>query len=197
MTDGPPFRELASAAALHHCVTGLAGQLSAAYPQGLVLVTVLKGGVPFAADLMRAITVDVRIEFLAISSYQAQEAPARVVADVEVDVAGRDVVVVEDLVDTGLSLAFVLRELAGRKPRSLAACALLDKPARRLVPVEIGFCGWRIGDEFVLGYGLDYLQRYRNLDRIVTVDPRVLRDDPDAYLQVFYPGRSKPVQTDR
>jgi hypoxanthine phosphoribosyltransferase len=167
-------------------VARVAEELSAAYPNGVLLVAVLKGSVPFLSDVVRAMTVDVEIDFLAVSHYAPDSGRVRIVKDVETDVAGREVVIVEDIVDTGLTLTFLLDQLGRRQARSVEACTLLDKTARRIVPVPLRFRAFAIGDEFALGYGLDYAQRYRNLDRIVAGDLGVLRGDPDAYVPALY-----------
>jgi hypoxanthine phosphoribosyltransferase len=151
-----------------------------------VLVAVLKGSVLFLADLVRAMTVGTAIEFMAISTYAPDSGRVRIVKDLDVDVYERDVVIVEDIVDTGLSLTFLLGTIRRRQPRSVEACTLLDKAVRRIVPTPIRFRGFEIGDDFVLGYGLDYAGRYRNLDRVVAGDLGVLRADPDAYVQELY-----------
>jgi hypoxanthine phosphoribosyltransferase len=165
----------------------LAGEISAAYDDGVLLVAVLKGSMPFLADMVRAMTILPEIDFMAISAYAPDSGRVRIVQDVQADIYDRDVVLVEDIVDTGLTLTYLLGELRRRRPRSLEACALLDKAARRIVPTEIRFCGFRIGDEFVLGYGLDFAERYRNLDRVVSADLAALRGDPDAFVPDLYP----------
>jgi hypoxanthine phosphoribosyltransferase len=142
--------------------------------------------VPFLADIVRAMTVMPTVDFMAISAYAPDSGRVRIVKDLDVDIHGRDVVLVEDIVDTGLTMTYLLRELGGRGARSVAACALLDKAARRIVPTPLRFRGFEIGDEFVLGYGLDYGERYRNLDRIVAGDLKTLRGDPDAYVAELY-----------
>lgn len=169
-------------------VARLGRELSEAYDDGVVLVAVLKGSVPFLADLVRAMTVAPVVEFLAISSYAEGTGRVRLVKDLEIDIGGRDVVLVEDIVDTGLTLTYLLGELGRRQPRSLEVCALLDKAARRIVPTSLRFVGFEIPDTFVLGYGLDWAERYRNLDLVVAGDPGVLRADPDAYVERLFPG---------
>ena len=154
----------------------------------MVLVAVLKGSVPFLADMVRALTVSPLIDFMAISAYAPDSGRVRIVKDLEVDVYGRDVVLVEDIVDTGLTLTYLLGQLRGRDARSVEACALLDKSARRIVPTPVRFRGFEIGDEFALGYGLDFAGRYRNLNRVVAGDLGVLRSDPDAYVAELYNG---------
>lgn len=171
---------------LHAGVRRLGGRLSEDYPNGLVLVAVLKGSVCFLADLVRAIAVPVEIDFLAVSSYSPGTGRVRIVKDLESDVAGRDVVLVEDIVDTGLTLTYLIGELAGRSPKSLEVCTLLDKTCRRIVPTPVRYVGFEIGDDFVLGYGLDYAERYRNLDQIIAGDLHALRADPDAHVDQLY-----------
>jgi hypoxanthine phosphoribosyltransferase len=169
-------------------VTRLGAEISAAYDDGVVLVAVLKGSVPFVADLVRALTVVPLVDFMAISPYAPDTGRVRIVKDLDLDIHGRDVVLVEDIVDTGLTLTYLLSQLARRGPRSIEACALLDKTARRIVPTPVRFTGFEIGDEFVLGYGLDYAERYRNLDRVVAGDLEVLRRDADAYVSELFAG---------
>jgi hypoxanthine phosphoribosyltransferase len=160
--------------------------VSAAYPDGVVLVGVLKGSVPFLADLIRAMTVRLELDFLAISAYAEGRSRVRIVKDLDADITGRDVVLVEDIVDTGLTLSYVLGELRRRQPRSVEVCALLDKTVRRIVPVPVRFVGFTIPDAFVLGYGMDFAERYRNLDRVVAGDLQALRSDPDAHVKALY-----------
>jgi hypoxanthine phosphoribosyltransferase len=147
---------------------------------------VLKGAVPFLADLMRAMTTRPEVDFLAISAYAEGTGRVRIVKDLDTDICGRDVVLVEDIVDTGLTLSYVLGELRRREPRSVEVCALLDKTVRRIVPVPLRFVGFPIPDVFVLGYGMDFAERYRNLDRVVAGDLQALRTDPDAHVEQLY-----------
>jgi hypoxanthine phosphoribosyltransferase len=167
-------------------VARVGAELSAAYPRGVVLVAVLKGSVCFLADLVRSVSVSCQVDFLAISSYAEGTGRVRIVKDLDTDISGQEVVLVEDIVDTGLTLTYILGELERRGPRSLAVCALLDKTARRIVPTPIRFVGFAIEDEFVLGYGLDYAERYRNLDRVVAGDLAALRVDPDAHVEELF-----------
>ncbi|GAC1312935.1 MAG: hypoxanthine phosphoribosyltransferase [Acidimicrobiales bacterium] len=167
-------------------VRRLAGELSRDYPGGLVLVARLKGSVCFLADLIRALAVPVEVDFLAISSYAAGSGRVRIVKDLDGDIFDQDVVLVEDIVDTGLTLTYLVGELGRRGPRSLEVCALLDKQCRRIIPASLRYVGFPIVDEFVLGYGLDYAERYRNLDRIVVGDLEVLGADPDAYVSRLF-----------
>ena len=164
----------------------VAAEISDAHDDGVVLVAVLKGSVPFLADIVRALTVVPVVDFMAISAYAPDTGRVRIVKDLDLDVFGRAVVLVEDIVDTGLTLHFLLDELGRRRPRSLQVCTLLDRTSRRIIPAPVTYRGFEIGNEFVLGYGLDYAQRYRNLDRVVVGDLAVLRDDPDAYVPALY-----------
>ena len=180
------MRTLIGARDLQARVSALAGEISSGYDHGVVLVAVLKGSVPFFADLVRRLTVHPVLDFMAISTYAPDSGRVRIVKDLDIDVYDKDVVLIEDIVDTGLSLAYLLGVLKERQPRSVEACTLLDKAVRRIVPTPIRFRGFEIGDEYVLGYGLDYAGRYRNLDRVVAGDLATLRDDPDAYVQALY-----------
>lgn len=168
----------------------LAAEVSAAYPDrsgaGVVLVAVLKGSVLFLADLVRHMTTVPVVEFMAISTYAPDSGRVRIVKDLEIDIYGKDVVLVEDIVDTGLTLTYLLGVLRRRGPRSVEACVLIDKAVRRIVPTPVRFRGFEVGDDFVLGYGLDYAGRYRNLNRVVAGDLKVLRNDADAYVQELY-----------
>ena len=149
-----------------------------------VLITVLKGGAVFLADLMRASPLPVEPHFMAISRYgDAKESLGRVriLLDVDIDITGRDVLLVEDIVDTGLTLRYLLSVLRARAPASLEVCALLDKSVRRIVPLTPRYVGFECPDRFVLGYGLDFHERYRNLPDIVQVDDLdALEADPQA-----------------
>ena len=149
-----------------------------------VLITVLKGGAVFLADLMRASPLPVEPHFMAISRYgDAKESLGRVriLLDVDIDITGRDVLLVEDIVDTGLTLRYLLSVLRARAPASLEVCALLDKSVRRIVPLTPRYVGFECPDRFVIGYGLDFHERYRNLPDIVQVDDLdALEADPQA-----------------
>jgi hypoxanthine phosphoribosyltransferase len=169
-------------------VARLGAEISEAYDDGVVLVAVLKGSVPFIADVVRGMSVVPLIDFMAISPYAPDTGRVRIVKDLDLDIHDRDVVLVEDIVDTGLTLTYLLGQLRRRGPRSVEACVLLDKAVRRIVPTPVRFTGFEIGDEFVLGYGLDYAERYRNLDRVVAGDLQVLRSDPDAYVSELFAG---------
>lgn len=182
----PPARILIGADELRAGVARLGAALSAAYDDGVVLVAVLKGSVPFLADLVRTLSILPEIDFLAISSYAPETGRVRLVKDLDIDIAGRDVVLVEDLVDTGLTLTYLLGELSRRGPRSLEVCALLDKATRRIVPTPVRFVGFTVGDDFVVGYGMDFAERYRNLELVASGDLGALRADPDAHVEQFF-----------
>ena len=173
---------------LQEGVRRVAAEVSAAAGDGVLLVAVLKGSVPFLADLVRAMTVRPEVDFLAISPYAPDTGRVKLVKDLDVDIAGREVVVVEDIVDTGLTLTYLLGELGRRSPRSLSACTLLDKRARRIVPTPLDHVGFVIPDEFVVGFGLDFAGRYRNLDHVVAADLGALRTDPGAHVEELYRG---------
>ncbi len=132
----------------------------------LLLICVLKGGVLFLSDLLRAITIPVSIDFMATSSYGAgteSSGVVRILKDLDVPIEGRDVLVVEDIIDTGHTLDYLLRILDERRPASLRICTLLNKAERREVEIQVDYIGFEIPNEFVVGYGLDYGERYRNL----------------------------------
>ena len=177
--------------ALDGIVRRLATEISTDHPDGVVLVGVLKGAMIFLADLVRAITsVDVVVDFLAISRYAPDSGRVRILKDLDIDVSGKDVVIVEDMVDTGLTLAYLLRHLQERGPRSLEVCTLLNRPVRRIVPLEPRYVGEEIPDIFALGYGLHFSDLYRNVPYVVDADRKVLGDHPDAYVDLLYGQRS-------
>ncbi|BBY64467.1 hypoxanthine phosphoribosyltransferase [Mycolicibacterium helvum] len=144
--------------------------------QDLLLVTVLKGAVMFVTDLARAIPVPTQLEFMAVSSYGSSTSSSgvvRILKDLDRDIHDRDVLIVEDIVDSGLTLSWLLRNLATRHPKSLRVCTLLRKPDAVRADVDIAYVGFDIPNEFVVGYGLDYAERYRDLPYIGTLDPKV------------------------
>jgi hypoxanthine phosphoribosyltransferase len=167
-------------------VAEIGAEISAAHPDGVVLVAVLKGSVPFLADIVRAITAPVEVDFMAVSTYGGSGGRVRIVKDLDTDIGGRNVVLVEDVVDTGLSLTYLVSALARRHPKAVEICALLDKDARRIVPVDVRWTGFHVDADFVVGYGLDYEGRYRNLDFVAAADLAALRSDPDAYVPDLY-----------
>ena len=134
-----------------------------------LMVSILKGSVMFYADLLRAMSIPVEMDFMAISSYGSgakSSGEVKLIKDLDRKIEGRDVVIVEDIIDSGYTLSYLKRMLYSRKSASVKICALLDKYARRVVPIEADFKGFDIEDEFVIGYGLDYAERYRNLPYI-------------------------------
>lgn len=144
--------------------------------EDLLLVTVLKGAVMFVTDLARSIPLPTQLEFMAVSSYGSATSSSgvvRILKDLDRDIAGRDVLIVEDIVDSGLTLSWLLRNLATRGPKSLRVCTLLRKPDAVRTDVEITYVGFDIPNEFVVGYGLDYAERYRDLPYIGTLEPKV------------------------
>jgi hypoxanthine phosphoribosyltransferase len=167
-------REVLGPAELQATVARLGRELSDAYDDGVVLVGVLKGGVVFLADLVRQLTIVPHIDFLAVSPYTPGTGRVRIVKDLDTDLVGRDVVLVDDAVDTGLTTSYLLGELGRRKAASVEVCALVDKRARRLVPVPIRFSGVAVDDEYLVGYGLGHRERWRNLDRVLAVDESAL-----------------------
>ena len=159
-------------------VAELGARISADFAgRELTLVSVLKGSLPFMADLMRAITIPVQIDLMEVSSYGGATTESsglvRILKDLSSTIAGKDVLIVEDIIDTGLTLNYLVRYLKGKNPASLRICTLLDKPARRLVEIAIDYRGFEIPDQFVIGYGLDYGERYRNLRFVGVLRPEV------------------------
>jgi len=154
-------------------VRELAAEVSRDYAgKDLVLIGVLKGAVFFLADLMRAIEIPVEVDFMAVASYGSatkSSGVVRILKDLDAAIDGRDVLIVEDIVDSGLTLQYLLRNLAGRNPRSLEVCALLIKPERRKVELETRYVGFEIPDRFAIGYGLDHAERYRNLPYVAAL----------------------------
>ncbi len=158
---------------LERRVRELAAEVSRDYAgKDLVLIGVLKGAVFFLADLMRAIEIPVEVDFMAVASYGSatkSSGVVRILKDLDAAIDGRDVLIVEDIVDSGLTLQYLLRNLAGRNPRSLEVCALLIKPERRKVELETRYVGFEIPDRFAIGYGLDHAERYRNLPYVAAL----------------------------
>ncbi len=144
--------------------------------KNLFMVAALKGAVVFMADLMRAIEVPCAIDFLSVSSYgkgTTTSGEVRVLKDLDSTLEGRDLLVVEDILDSGVTLSFLLKNLSARNPRSIRLCTLLDKPERRRVPITPDYVGTQVPDKFIVGYGLDYAEKYRNLPYIGVLKPGV------------------------
>ena len=162
--------------ALRTRIAELGEEISSDYAgRDLLLIGVLKGAVFFMADLMRQLAVPCEVDFMAISSYGAatdSSGVVRILKDLDINIRGRDVLVVEDIIDSGLTLSYLVRNLAAREPASLEVCALLTKPERREMEVPVRYVGFEIPNRFVIGYGLDFGERYRNLPYVA-----VLSDD--------------------
>jgi hypoxanthine phosphoribosyltransferase len=156
-------------------VRELGHDISLAYTERrLLLVCVLKGAVFFLSDLMRHIDIPVEVDFMAVASYGSatdSSGVVRILKDLDTPIEGRDVLIVEDIVDSGLTLQYLMRNLGSRNPASLEVCALLTKPSRRKVDLPVRYVGFEIPDKFVVGYGLDYDERYRNLPYIAVLAP--------------------------
>jgi hypoxanthine phosphoribosyltransferase len=167
---------LISAEQIQKRVHEMAAQIERDYPEGpIYIVSILKGAFIFVADLVRALKrSSVRIEFMGISSYGNQKTSSgqvKVTRDLDVNIEGQQVLIVEDIIDSGVTLSYLKRLLEQRHPKSLAIATLLDKPERRLAHVDVKYIGFRIPDEFVVGYGLDYAEDYRNLGDIRVLTP--------------------------
>ena len=157
-------------------VADLGQRISSDYAgRELTLVSVLKGSLPFMADLMRRITLPLRIDLMEVSSYGGTSTESsglvRILKDLSAPIDGRDVLLVEDIIDTGLTLNYLIRYLKGKNPNSIKVCSLLDKPARRLVEIPLDYVGFEIPDAFVVGYGLDFGEVYRNLRFVGVLRP--------------------------
>jgi hypoxanthine phosphoribosyltransferase len=165
---------LVSSAELRRRVAELGREIDRDYAgRDLILVGVLKGAVIFIADLMRALEIDCEVDFMAVSSYGSatdSSGVVRILKDLDESIEGRNVLIVEDIIDSGLTLNYLMRNLRARDPGSLEVCALLTKPGRRRVDLPIRYVGFEIPNRFAVGYGLDHAQRYRNLDYVVALD---------------------------
>lgn len=184
----PPIALLLTADAIQQRVAELGAQITADYAgRAPMLVGVLKGSLVFTADLARAISLPITVDFMSISSYGdgRSSGVVRILKDLDESITGRDVILVEDIIDTGLTLTYLLATLNARKPASLTVCGLLDKTARRIIEVPVGYRGFDIPDEFVIGYGLDYEGRYRNLREVLGVRDISALTDPDAVDRVL------------
>ncbi|MGN0652034.1 MAG: hypoxanthine phosphoribosyltransferase [Gemmiger sp.] len=159
-------------------VTELGAQISRDYEgKQLLLVSILKGSVVFMADLMRAITIPCSIDFMVVSSYGGANTTStglvKIVKDLDQDLTGKDVLIVEDILDTGITLSHLVPMLKMRNPCSVKLCTILSKPSRRKVEIEPDYVGFEVPDEFVVGYGLDYNEKYRNLPYVGVLKPEV------------------------
>ena len=171
------LRVLLSEDEIREKVRELGGKITADYKNSnLMLVTVLKGAVVFLADLMRQIDVPAEIDFMVVSSYGSgvkSSGVVKIVKDLDVPLAGKDILIVEDILDSGLTLSYLKELLESRGPRSIRIATLLDKPSRRKVDLQADYIGFSVPDEFVIGYGLDYDEKYRNLPYIGILKPEV------------------------
>jgi hypoxanthine phosphoribosyltransferase len=176
----PNLRVLITAERIQARIQELGQQISRDYPDGnLHMIAILKGAVIFMADLARAMKRDVFIDFMGISSYgkgKSSSGEVKVTKDLDISLEGADVLIVEDIVDSGITLNYLMHLLDQRRPHSIRIAALLDKPERRLRPVHVNYVGFEIPDQFVVGYGLDFAERYRNLDSICVLE------DPAAHI---------------
>ncbi|SNX54290.1 hypoxanthine phosphoribosyltransferase [Thermoanaerobacterium sp. RBIITD] len=144
--------------------------------KNLMLIGVLKGAVTFMADLSRCIDLPLSIDYMAVSSYGSSTRSSgivKIIKDLDISIEGKDVLIVEDIIDSGLTLAYLRKTLLGRKPNSLRICTILDKPERRETDVKVDYTGFKIPDKFVVGYGLDYDEKYRNLPFIGVLKPEL------------------------
>jgi hypoxanthine phosphoribosyltransferase len=198
VTVAPPAALLTPADIAEH-VHRLAAEIAGAHPDGVLLVSVLKGALLFTADLVRAFPreVPVEVDFIAITRYAPQRGRVRILKDLEADVTDRAVVLVEDIVDTGLTVAFLQAQMRARDAASVEVCALLDRPARRIVPLEVRYVGREIDDIFVLGYGLHHQDLYRNVPGVYVADRDTVLASPEAYLPHLYPGAFAEATTTR
>ena len=171
------LRVLLSEDEIREKVRELGGKITADYKNSnLMLVTVLKGAVVFLADLMRQIDVPAEIDFMVVASYVSgvkSSGVVKIVKDLDVPLAGKDILIVEDILDSGLTLSYIKELLESRGPRSIRIATLLDKPSRRKVDLQADYIGFSVPDEFVIGYGLDYDEKYRNLPYIGILKPEV------------------------
>jgi len=169
--------KLISEAEIQEKVKELGKRISGDYgdAENLIVVGILKGAIIFLSDLVREITIPINLDFMAVSSYGTNihsSGAVRILKDLEVDIEDKHVLIVEDIVDTGLTLKYLLENLKSRSPKSVKTCTLLDKPERRTVGVKVDYNGFNIPDRFVVGYGLDYAERYRNLPYIGVLKPK-------------------------
>jgi hypoxanthine phosphoribosyltransferase len=169
------LRPLLSEQQIQSRIREMGAQIDADYPDGtLFLICILTGACYFLADLSRAVKRDTFIDFMGISSYgrgKTSSGEVKITKDLDISLEGADVLIVEDIVDSGVTLNYLTGLLQQRRPKSVKVAALLDKPERRLRPVDVAYVGFRIPDEFVVGYGLDFAEKYRNLRDICVLEP--------------------------
>jgi len=167
-------------------VDELGDELTSTLDEGAVIVGVLKGCLPFMADLVRRIDVPVEIDFLALSVFAPDSGRVRLTRDLDTDITGRQVVLVEDLVDTGLRLNFLLKHLKDRSPSEVRVCTMFDRVERRVLPINLEHVGFELDSSFVVGYGLDYGGQFRNLSELVSVDLGDLEERSDQLCEQVY-----------
>jgi hypoxanthine phosphoribosyltransferase len=169
-----PLRPLLTEEQIQQRITELGAQIAADYPDGtLYLICILKGACYFMADLSRAITRDVRVDFMGISSYGAAKTTSgevKITKDLDVSLQDAHVLIVEDLIDTGITLGYLMNLMQQRQPKSIRTTTLLEKPEHRMSTVKVDYVGFQIPDEFVVGYGLDYAEKYRNLRGVYVLE---------------------------
>jgi hypoxanthine phosphoribosyltransferase len=149
----------------------------------LLLVSVLRGGVIFLSDLARKIDLPLSLDFMSISTYDVSDEDTgvvRITKDLEQSIEGKDIIIVEDIIDTGLTISYLMRNLKSRFPSSIAICTLLDRDIRRIAEIEIKYSGFKIGEKYIVGYGLDYKQRFRNLDSIYELKIDAVKKDIES-----------------
>ncbi len=169
------LRTLISEDQIQQRIREIGAQIDADYPDGtLYLICILKGACFFLADLARAVRRDTYIDFMSISSYGKEKTSSgevKIIKDLDISLEGADVLIVEDIIDTGITLNYLISVLKSRQPKSVRVATLLDKPSRRLKPVDAAYIGFPIPDEFVVGYGLDFAEKYRNLREVCVLEP--------------------------
>ena len=165
---------------LAEIVARMGRQISEDYrDKNLFMISVLKGSLIFMADLMRAVTIPCSIDFLSVSSYGAgttTTGAVRILKDLDDSLEGKDLLIVEDILDSGVTLSFLMKNLSARNPRSIRLCTLLDKPERRKVDIHADYVGAQVPDEFIVGYGLDYAEKYQNLPYIGVLKPEIYQN---------------------
>lgn len=165
---------------LAEIVARMGRQISEDYrDKNLFMISVLKGSLIFMADLMRAVTIPCSIDFLSVSSYgtgTTTTGAVRILKDLDDSLEGKDLLIVEDILDSGVTLSFLMKNLSARNPRSIRLCTLLDKPERRKVDIHADYVGAQVPDEFIVGYGLDYAEKYRNLPYIGVLKPEIYQN---------------------
>ncbi len=169
------LRTLISEERIQTRIREIAAQIDTDYPEGtLYLVCILKGACFFLADLARAVRRDTYLDFMSISSYGKEKTSSgevKIIKDLDISLEGADVLIVEDIIDTGITLNYLTALLKTRRPKSVRVAALLDKTSRRVRPVDAAYVGFEIPDEFVVGYGLDFAEKYRNLREVCVLEP--------------------------